>query len=408
MRLRHFAAALTTTLTLAATTGTAAARAAPDSSAPPAFLIQTPSSTWSAPVWGELCWGMGLRDVARESRKECDGASEFRWQGRQGGLRRAGLLATYDHCAWSYLGQAADPALWFDDAGLVAAEIHLGDRAACAGVEPRFEQLRAGFTDRHGAPVCLPYADGRACRWRVRSDLMVWIFLARLERSELLPEAADPTLCNLFAVLEQPQKAPRSSGWELPSAVLSGTTEPASWERIAFRRARWGMGVDDLRRSLEGDAAPLGGPTQAFCAVPDAPYYLHALPEEVQCHLAQRTGGARYTGTFVRGRLSSLRLAVPQAGAELLGGVAAALEASEQAGMKCRWDDLPLGLGTVRTGACANASTRARVRIQRSAEGAATAELTVELSPLDERPPPKPATATTPPGTGTAREAAAK
>jgi hypothetical protein len=43
----------------------------------------------------------------------------------------------------------------------------------------------------------------------------------------------------------------------------------------------------------------------------------------------------------------------------------------------------------VRTGTCANGSTRARVRIQRTAEGAATAELTVELSPLDERPPPK-------------------
>jgi hypothetical protein len=385
MRARHIA----TLLAVAAAFAPATSLAAADPAAPPAFLIQTPFASWSAPFWGELCWGMGLRDVARESRRECDGATEFRWQGRQAGLRRSGYLATFDHCTWSYLGQPAEPSFWFDDGGLVAAEIHLGDRASCAGVEPRFEQARAAFTAEQGAPVCLPYADGRACRWRVRSDLMVWLFLARLERSELLPAAADPGLCNLFAVLERPQKAPRTSGWELPSTVPSGTTEPGSWAHTAFRAARWGMGVADLRRSLEGDALPLGGPTQAFCVVQDAPYYLHALPEEVQCHLVQRSGRARYSGTFVQGRLSSLRLSFPQAGAEELGAVTAAIEAPEGAAMKCRWNDLPLGLGTVRTGDCAGASTRARVRIQRSAEGAATAELTVELSPLDSRPPPR-------------------
>lgn len=387
MRPRHFAPTLAAALAFAAASAPSTPVAAVDPPAPPAFLIQTPFASWSAPVWGELCWGMGLRDVAREARRECDGATEFRWQGRQTGLRRSGYLATYDHCSWSYLGQPADPSLWFDDGGLVAAEIHLGERAACAGVEPRFDRLRAGFTEEHGAPVCLPYADGRACRWRVRSDLMVWLFLARLERSELLPAAADPDLCNLFAVLERPQRAPRSSGWELPSTVPSGATAPASWGRAAFRAARWGMGPADLRRSLEGDGSSLGGPTQAFCVVQDAPYYLHALPDEVQCHLVQRSGRARYAASFVSGRLSSLRLSLAQAGAEELAAVTAALEAPAEAGMKCRWDDLPLGHGTVRTGDCTGASTRARVRIQRTVEGASTAELTVELSPLDLRPP---------------------
>jgi hypothetical protein len=149
------------------------------------------------------------------------------------------------------------------------------------------------------------------------------------------------------------------------------------------------MGVADLRRSLEGDALPLGGPTQAFCVVQDAPYYLHALPDELQCHLVQQSGRARYTGTFVRGRLSALRLAFAEAGAEELGAVTAAIESPSGAGMRCRWGELPLGLGTVRTGDCAGAASRARVRIQRNAEGASTAELTVELSPLDARPPPR-------------------
>jgi hypothetical protein len=357
----------------------------PNPPSPPQALLETRRFPWSPPAWAGLRWGMGIRDVARESPAACGGSSDFRWQGRQAGMRRAGLLVTYERCSWDFLGEATEPSFWFGEKGLAAVEVHLGEREACTVVQPRFERLRGELTARHGPPTCVPYADGEGCRWRAGADQVTWLFLGRLAQSELTPALADPGLCNVFAVVEDPRQAPRTASWEIPSSFPSSTTEPASWARTGPLGIRWGMGPEDVRRRVGRASPPLGGPTRAFCFQQEAPYYLQELPTEVQCQLTVGPGPGNHLATFTRGRLSALRLDFPDAGPEALAAATAALEGGDGLAMRCRWDEAPVGLGTVRSGACVGPAEKATVRIQRT--GART-DLSVEIAPLPQRPRP--------------------